>query len=64
MKKILILILGIWITVCFSSCKDPFENEIFSAYDDEPAGALIASWDDHSDWVKLLKKQTSITLLI
>lgn len=40
----------------FTWCTDPYEDEVFAAYDEEPIGLYLEANPEFANWVKLLKK--------
>lgn len=56
MKRIINILIGCLMVWTFSGCEDPYLDETFTAFEELPIGTTIASWEDYSDWVKLLKK--------
>ena len=40
----------------FTWCSDSYENEVFTAFDEEPIGLYLESNPEFSSWVELLKK--------
>ncbi len=49
------VICGAWLLM-LSGCEDPFKNEVFKAYDDEPVGVWLAEQPEFSLWVAMLRK--------
>ena len=56
MRKIFILITTVIIGLSMVKCDDPFENQVFSAYEDQPISLWLNSRPEYSMWVQLLKK--------
>ena len=57
MKKIInVFILVFSLSFSFVSCDDPFADEDFAAYTEEPMGIYLETVPAYSSWVQLLKK--------
>lgn len=56
MKKILILIASAIVILFMAKCQDPYENQVFAAYEDQPVGLWLKSRPEYSEWVSLLRK--------
>ncbi len=41
---------------CLLSCKDPYKNEVFMAYDEVPIGLWLEERPEYSMWVEMLKE--------
>lgn len=53
MRKIIAIIAGL---LLLGSCDDPFQDQVFRAYDEQPVGEWLAAQPEYSTWVAMLEK--------
>lgn len=53
MRKIITIIAGL---LLLGSCDDPFQDQVFRAYDEQPVGEWLAAQPEYSTWVAMLEK--------
>ena len=54
MRNIFILLFSL--SIVFASCDDPYANEDFAAYTEQPMGIYLETKPAYASWVQLLKK--------
>ena len=53
MRKIIAIIAGL---LLLGSCDDPYKDQVFRAYDEQPVGEWLAGQPEFSMWVAMLRK--------
>lgn len=53
MRKIIAIIAGL---LLLGSCDDPYKDQVFRAYDEQPVGEWLADQPEFSMWVAMLRK--------
>lgn len=53
MRKIITIIAGL---LLLGSCDDPYKDQVFRAYDEQPVGEWLAGQPEFSMWVAMLRK--------